>query len=56
MTSAVCREWNLTKIIGYTSYAKKVTYQSGSPIFTIGEDAAFVYFVLEGQVDLELNF
>jgi hypothetical protein len=54
--SPVVRDWNLTKVIGYALFAKKVTIESGKPIFELGEEASFVYFVLEGQVDMELHF
>jgi CRP-like cAMP-binding protein len=52
----VCRDWFLPKIISYAKHAKKITYQPGDVIYSFGEHADFVYFVLSGNIDLELFY
>ena len=52
----VVRDWNVVKAYGYSLQAKKVTYEPNSVIYTVGDPSEYVYFVLKGEVNLELHY
>lgn len=52
----VTSEWNLNKIEAYIKGGNRYTYDPNELVFKIGDPCSFVYYILEGSVDLELLF
>ena len=52
----VVQGWDYVKTFSFAQQAKKVTYDPQSLVYSVGDPSQFVYFVLKGEVSLELFY